>query len=138
MKKIHFSIIALNSLFFQVACAHENSVVIIDSSIESKIITSIPSDEFLDTDITIGEGTKFPFKTAKVIEVAKVEAKKIKGFSDQFSVTGLSMQAYPHAYGDKWYFVVSIMDDKKNLVNVIVNSNYKSWPFGQRHDPFEE
>jgi hypothetical protein len=96
-----------------------------------------PSPQFLNSGKNLRKGDVFDFDLKRVTDTAKNEAKRIKGFSGNCHVVALDMEAYPTPLAGKWFFIVTVVDDHKNIAKIIVNSEGKAWPFGIEYDAFD-
>jgi hypothetical protein len=130
--------ILINYLLISASFAHEDDKVVIVSDVGGTAINSSPSDKFIKEGKTLNFEDKFQFKLEEVIKSAKIEALNIPKFSKKNHVASLSMQVYPNPFSNHWFFVVTIIDEDKNIARIVVNTNYKSWKFGEVHDDFDE
>lgn len=117
--------------------AHEWDTIVYTSQIGAKRLDSSPSEEFLLSGKPLYKGDVFEYDLEKIIESATSESKKVAGFSGEAPVLTMQMQAYPTPHSKQWFFVVTLIDEAKNIVRVIVNSNGDSWRVGKMHDAFE-
>lgn len=115
--------------------ANEAFQVLHSSEVGKDSLVSIPSVEFLRRGSELKKGTLFRFDIQKFRKIAIGYAKKIKGFSKLIS-SSISMITNPDDESS-FYFLVTLIDEKKNCLRIVMNGKYEVWPLGEAHDPFK-